>query len=120
MLPHLGAEDTTPPAGLWDEELISSRLLIYETLGRLHAGGRGASHGDQARDVFRRVSFIDLIEPVVGRSADPFPFPVRTLDALHLATMAFLVEQGVPTCLASYDRRLSAAAIAMGVASYGL
>lgn len=38
---------------------------------------------------------------------DPFPTVVRTLDALHLASQQFLVEQGQPVALASYDERIT-------------
>ena len=119
-LAHIGDEERAPPESLWGESLVSSRLLEYEILARLNAAGRGASHGDVARELVRRVALLEMIEPVLGRAAQPFPVPVRTLDALHLASMAFLREQGVPVSLASYDRRLSAAAEALGIGSYPL
>jgi predicted nucleic acid-binding protein len=117
---HIGAEEHVPPERLWDESLVSSRLLEYETLCRVNAAGRGASHGDVARELIRRVALIDLIEPVVSRATQPFSVPVRTLDALHLASMAFLLEQGVPLSLASYDRRLTEAAATLGIGPYPL
>ena len=120
VLAHLRAEDVAPPEALWEEELVASRLVEYETFSRLHAQGRGASHGDAAREVLRRVGLLDLVEPVVGRAAEPFPVPVRTLDALHLACMVFLTEQGVPVRLATYDRRLTKAAGALGIELYPL
>ena len=49
------------------------------------------------------------------RALEPFPIPVRTLDALHLASIAFLLERGQTIALASYDDRLLAAAKALGV-----
>jgi hypothetical protein len=120
VLAHLRAEDVQPPVRLWDESLVASRLLHYETFSRLHAQGRGETHGGLARELLRRVALLELVEPVVGRAAQPFPVPVRTLDALHLASMVFLVEQGVEVRLASYDRRLSAAAEAAGIGVYPL
>jgi hypothetical protein len=45
----------------------------------------------------------------------PFPVPVRTLDVLHLATMAFLRNHGQAIELASYDARLVAAARALEI-----
>jgi hypothetical protein len=39
---------------------------------------------------------------------------VRTLDALHLATLDFLRGQGLEVWLATYDRRLAAAALSLG------
>ena len=51
---------------------------------------------------------------VLARALEPFAPPVRTLDALHLATMDFLRAQGQTLRLASYDQRLAAAAQALG------
>jgi len=44
------------------------------------------------------------------RALEPFPVPVRTLDALHLASIEFLREQAQTVELATYDRRLITAA----------
>ena len=46
---------------------------------------------------------------------DRFPAPVRTLDALHLASLEFLRAQGQEVALASYDERMRSAARAMGI-----
>jgi hypothetical protein len=46
---------------------------------------------------------------------EPFPVAVRTLDALHLATMNFTANADEPIELASYDRRLITAAEALGI-----
>ncbi len=43
---------------------------------------------------------------------------VRTLDALHLATIAFLREHGKDVALATYDVRVREAAEEMGIAAY--
>ena len=48
------------------------------------------------------------------RALRPFPIAVRSLDGLHLATMHHLRTLGIDVDLASYDRRLIAAAHAMG------
>ena len=52
--------------------------------------------------------------PVLGRALLPFVKPVRTLDALHLATMDFLRGQGLTPALATYDQRLALAAVGEG------
>jgi hypothetical protein len=46
---------------------------------------------------------------------EPWPGPIRTLDALHLATIEYLRTQREPVKLASYDHRLVAAARRLGV-----
>ena len=62
------------------------------------------------------VSITEMSERVLVRALEPFPIAVRTLDALHLATMQFLRGQGEAVALASYDNRLVAAALALGIA----
>ncbi|GIL02372.1 MAG: hypothetical protein BroJett030_22710 [Alphaproteobacteria bacterium] len=114
-LAQLLAEDRAPPESLWQETLVSSRLLQYEVWNRLHARGLGQSHGEDARLLIGRVALIELVPPVLARSLEPFPSPVQTLDALHLASMEFLRARGQAVQLASYDERTIAAARALGV-----
>lgn len=104
------AEDRVPPPALWQEPVVSSRLLEYEMWTRIHARGLGASRGDEVRALLARVSLIEMAPPVLARALEPFPTPVRTLDALHLASMEFLRGSGQSVRLASYDRKLVAAA----------
>ncbi|MCZ0943009.1 MAG: hypothetical protein OXJ53_08130 [Gammaproteobacteria bacterium] len=40
---------------------------------------------------------------------------MRTLDALHLASCAYLVDRGQRVALASYDKRMIAVARAMEI-----
>jgi predicted nucleic acid-binding protein len=112
-LAHLLAEDRTPPPRLWQEELVASRLLEYELWTRLHRRGIGETH-DAAQELLARLAFLEMTPLVLARAAEPFPTPVRTLDALHLASFDFLRRQGVRLALASYDRRQCAAAEALG------
>lgn len=114
-LAHLLAEDRGPPDSLWAEELLSSRLLEYELWNRLHAAGFAGSHGDAARLLLARVTFLELERVVLERALQPFPTPVRTLDALHLATAGFLRERGHEVALATYDERLAEGARGMGL-----
>ena len=110
VLAQLLAEDRRPPASLWGEPLIASRLLEYETWTRLHARELARSHGDAAREILARVSFVELSPLVLARALEPFPLPVRTLDALHLASLEYLLAQRIDVKLASYDARLLTAA----------
>lgn len=115
VLAHLLAEDRSPPQSLWREALVASRLLEYEVWNRVHARRLGRSHGDDVRSLIGRVALIELTPPVLVRALEPFPVPVRTLDALHLASLDFLRNRGQEVELASYDERLLAAASAMGI-----
>ena len=114
-LAQLLAEDRTPPETLWQETLVASRLLEYEVWSRLNARGLGRSHGEGARNLIGRVALLELAPPVLGRALEPFPMPVRTLDALHLASVEFLRGRGQSIELASYDDRLLSTARAMGI-----
>jgi predicted nucleic acid-binding protein len=114
-LAQLLAEDCRPRAALWQEALVASRLLEYELWTGLHRRGVAGSHGDAARLLLARVSFLELARPVLARALEPFPTPVRTLDALHLASAMFLRERGYPLALATFDGRMREAAEAMGI-----
>jgi len=109
-LAQLLAEDRRPRPSLWREVLVSSRLLEYELWARVHARKLGRTHGEATRELIGRVALLELAPAVLSRALDPFPVPVRTLDALHLASMDFLRRQGQRIRLASYDKRLARAA----------
>ena len=119
-LAHLLAEDRVPPERLWQEDLISSCLLEYEIWTRIHARKLTRSHGDEARSLLNRIALVELSTPVLLRAMEPFRNPVRTLDALHLASMDFLRKQGQRISLASYDGRLIDAARALRIPLYKL
>jgi hypothetical protein len=119
-LAQLLAEDRLPPAALWDESLVSSRLLEYEVWGRIHARNLSGTHGETVRRLIGRVAFLELSGPVLGRALEPFPTPVRTLDALHLASLEFLRHRGQDVLLASYDDRMLDAARSLGIRLYSL
>jgi hypothetical protein len=116
VLAQLLAEDRVPPEELWHETLVACRLLEYETWTRIHARKLGRSHGEAVRQLLGRVAMLEMAPPVLARALEPFPAPVRTLDALHLAAMEFLRAQGQVVELATYDARLGTAAQAMGFA----
>lgn len=120
LLAQLLAEDRRPPPALWEEPLIASRLLEYETWCWLNPAGVAATHGDTARHLLARTSLIELSPMVLRRALEPFPRPVRTLDALHLASLHFLIERRLQPRLASYDLRLSEVARTMGIDLFDL
>jgi predicted nucleic acid-binding protein len=117
-LAHLLAEDRSPPEDLWRRQLVSSRLLEYEVWNRIHARRLDRSHGDAVRALIGRVALLELAAPVLARALDPFPIPVRTLDALHLASIEFLRLRQQQVQLASYDGRLIAEARALHIPLY--
>jgi predicted nucleic acid-binding protein len=120
VLAQLLAEDAAPPAKLWDELLVSSRLLEYEVWVRLNARKLGKSHGSLAREVMQRIAFVEMAPQVLARALEPFPGEIRTLDALHLASIIFLREQRQEVELATYDSRIRHAASLLGIPAFGL
>ena len=115
-LAQMLASDRRPPASLWHEPLVSSRLLEYELWSCLHARDLGASHGEAARLLIGRLAMVELSRPVLTRALHPFPTRVCAADALHLASADFLRRQGQAVTVASYDDQFLLAARSMGLA----
>lgn len=113
-LAYLLAEPRSPRSELLAAPLVSSRLLEYQVWTRLHARGVNLPLQESARTLLAGVQLIEMNDAVLERALLPLPVVVRTLDALHLATMEYLRRSGEPIELASYDNRLVAAAEAMG------
>jgi predicted nucleic acid-binding protein len=83
---------------------------------RLNArGGPTELHFVRARELMERVVLIELSSEVLSRALRPFPLALRTLDALHLATVDYLRRGAETVELASYDKRLVEAAKALGI-----
>lgn len=119
-LAQLLSEDRLPPIRLWNDPLVCSRLLEYELWNRIRARDLTATHGELARQLIGRIALIELSPPVLARALEPFPSPVRTLEALHLASLEFLRERGQAVSLASYDERMVACAKSLGIPIYSL
>lgn len=113
VLAQLFAEDRVPPTTLWEQSLVASRLTQYEVWTRVHARKLAESHGEQVRQILGRLALLELTPVVLARALEPFPTRVRTLDALHLASLEFLRSNGQSVELASYDERLVEAARAL-------
>ncbi len=117
---HLLFEDRRPPSRLWDETLVSSRLLEYETWAVLHGRSLAESHGDAVRTLLGRIALLELSPVVLERALEPFPVPLRTLDALHLASLDYLSRQGQAVELATFDRRMVAGARSVEIPVFDL
>ncbi len=75
-------------------------------LNRINTRRLADSHGDLVRSLIGRIAIIEMVPPVLKRALEPFPAPVRTLDAIHLAAIEFVRSHGASVQLASYDERL--------------
>ena len=120
VLAQLLAEDRCPPPSLWADAPVSSRLTEYEVWNRIHARGLGSSHGESVRLLLGRLRWLELMPTVLARALEPWPVPLRTLDALHLASVEFLRAHGQDVELASYDRRLIDAARRLSIPLFAL
>ncbi len=71
--------------------------------------------------LLERIDRVEVTRAVLRRAADPFPTPLGTLDAIHLSTAVLWAEldRGRPT-MATHDRQLGAAALAMGLEVVGV
>lgn len=116
VVAELLGEDIHPGKSFWSEgSFVASRLLQYEVWTRINSRGLDEIHAEEARGILRGVAFLELSPLVLARALEPFPVPVRTLDALHLASMNFLVSEGQHPRLATYDRRFADAAVALDI-----
>lgn len=114
-LAHLLGEDRVPPRSLWTETVLSSRLLEYEIWTHVNGRRLVPTHGDAVRALLAEVAFIELTPTVLARALEPFPLPIRTLDALHLASLEFVRAQRQSVRLASYDERMLEVARTLGI-----
>lgn len=110
------------------EALVSSELLALEslrTIDRLRVAG-ALSAGEAAA---RRVTINDALEAVdlvlvqravLARASEPFPTPLGTLDALHLATaLVWRDRMRQEIVMATHDRELALAARSFGMEVIG-
>lgn len=108
---------------------VASALVEVEclrTLDRLRlTSGVPASDVALRREVvFRIMSETEIVEPnwpVLRRASQPFPVPIGTLDALHLASaLMWRDSRGQDLVMATHDRSLGLAARASGLEVIGV
>ena len=110
------------------EALVSSELLLVEslrTIDRLRL--QGALSIDEATS--RRAAVVDWLEavdlvlvqrPILARASEPYPTPLGTLDALHLATaLVWQDRMRRALVMATHDDGLALAARAFGIEVLG-
>ena len=114
-LAHLFAEPRQPRPDIWDRRLAASRLLEYEIFSRIHVRRPALAGSSSLRALLTGIALIELSRPVLARALEAWPVPLRTLDALHLATMDYLQSQEELVEPASYDNHLLAGARALGI-----
>lgn len=104
---------------------VSSRLTIAETaraIVRARAKGRLVAEEELAALVFleefaEHCDLLDVTHEVLERAGRPFPVePIRTLDAMHLATVQLLGETPQLITIVTRDKRVRDNARALGYA----
>ena len=102
---------------------IASTLTFAETrrtLSVARTSGRLSPEEHQSRLTWlrrfeRRCEVVDISTPVLARLGRPFAVePVRSLDAIHLATIETLEEDPASVAVVTRDRRIADNARAMG------
>lgn len=108
------------------EKVASSRLALIETrrvVRRAERDGRiTAAQGADLRAVFAQAvstwAIVEISEEIARRAEDGFPSePVRTLDAIHLASALFLRESFPDLVMLTTDERVRANAALLGFAA---
>jgi predicted nucleic acid-binding protein len=108
-----------------DTQQVTSALTLAEAaraIIRARATGHLTSEGEQAavralRTFERRCFILDVDRAVLDRVRRPFPVePIRTLDAVHLATAELLGEPPPLITIVTRDSRVRENAEALGYA----
>ena len=118
VLARLLAEPRSASNAMWNDTLVSSRLLEYEVWNRIHARRLARTLGETVHTLIDHIELVALTPAILARAMEPFPIAVRTLDGLHLATIEYMRAEGQAVELASFDGSLLAAARALGIAVY--
>jgi predicted nucleic acid-binding protein len=108
--------------------LVSSEILTvepYRVIDRHRLDGtlsapEAAARREVVAEWLEAVDLVLLQRPILARAAEPFPAPLGTLDALHLATaLVWRDRSGQDLLFATHDRRLADAARAFSFAVRG-
>ena len=111
------------------ESIISSELLAVEcprTIDRLRLQGslsteEAASRFAVVKDWLEAVDLVLLQRPILARASEPFPTPLGTLDAVHLATaLVWRDRMRQELVMATHDGGLAIAARAFGIQVLGV
>lgn len=124
----LGAKGALPKWAALDN-VLSSALIEVEclrTLDRLRLVDRIPAEEIALRrevvyDFVNRLDLVEISAPVLARAAQPLPVPLKTLDAIHLATAMLWreTEQGEIE-MATHDEALALAARSLGLRVIGV
>jgi predicted nucleic acid-binding protein len=117
------------PGALTDVDWVSassSELLAVELrrtfdrlrLTRVMPKRKLAQLRDEVERNLAGIALVPLDRSVLKRAGEPFPKPLKTLDAIHLATALLLNNYEGGIVFLTHDRQLGVAALACGLAVY--
>jgi hypothetical protein len=73
---------------------------------------------ERAKSLLARVDLFEMTPAALERATKPFSVFLRMLDALHVATLTYVHALNAPVQLASYDKRMVAAAKSLDIPLY--
>lgn len=114
VLASLFGEAKRPNDLFWSGPRLASRLTDLEV--RVRAAARPAAVKPEValHEVMSKVRFVEITMRTVELLYTNPPKTLRTLDAIHLATLAHLNRGPRNIPLATYDQRLATAAVSLG------
>src|SRR4051812_30075484 len=95
-----------PSSRLWSCDLPPSPrnpTRAFEIYTRTHVRRPALAGSASLRALLAGIALIELSRLVLACVLEPWPIPIRTLDALHLATVEYLRRDGEAVELATYD-----------------
>jgi len=111
------------------ERTVASALTEVECLRTLDRLARmGALTADEVATrrsavygLLEATEVVDVGRPVLRRASESFPTPLGTLDAIHLATaLSWRDARNTSLTMATHDKALATAALAMGLTVIGV
>lgn len=111
------------------DQLVASSLLSVECFRTMHRLRKEEPLSDEefvgriqtAEQALARIQLVAITTPVIERASGAFAMPLKTLDAIHLATaMLWREREDASIVFATHDRQLSFAARASGFSVIGL
>lgn len=93
----------------------SRRALDCLRLTRVVSNRRLAQLRDESERNLSGMTLVPVDQSVLKRAGEPFPTPIKTLDAIHLATALLLDNVLGGIVLLTHDRQLGVSALACGL-----
>lgn len=125
---HITADGIAVDWDTWESMYASTlvRVEVARTFNRFRVEGVYSDAELQASlrqfsELSAAIEWLPASEEVMAFAAQPTPFHIKSLDAIHLATARLLRDAATPDlAFATHDRALGLAAMAMGFSVVGV